>query len=52
MTLQNTYLTAVYLSMMYYPLKIFIYGSFIIVKAVLNYYNMLDDFKVINYRDV
>lgn len=30
---QNTYLTAVYLGMVYTPYKIFVYGLFVIVKA-------------------
>jgi hypothetical protein len=33
MTLQNTYLTAVYLGMLYYPFKNFVYGSFTIVRG-------------------
>jgi hypothetical protein len=45
MTLQNTYLTAVYLGMLYFPSKIFVYGSYTIIKGFEQYFSMVNNFR-------
>jgi hypothetical protein len=40
MTLQNTYLTAVYLGMLYFPFKIFVFGSYSIIRGFEQYASM------------
>ena len=45
MTLLNTYLSAVYLGMLYFPFKIFIFGSYSMARGYEQYNAMVDSFK-------
>ena len=45
MTIKNTYFTAAYLGMLYYPFKIYVYGCFAIIRGFEQYYSMVDNFR-------
>lgn len=38
--------------MIYFPAKLFVYGSFFVVKAMQNYFSILKDFKNLNKKRV
>lgn len=46
MTLTNTYLTAAYLGMLYFPFKIYVYGSFTLVRGFEQYFSMVENFRL------
>ena len=43
--MKETYLSAVYLGMLFAPFKVFVYGSFSLVRGMEQYFSMLDSFK-------
>jgi hypothetical protein len=45
MNIMNTYLTAAYLGMLYFPFKIFVFGSYSIVRGFEQYSTMIDTFR-------
>ena len=48
--IQNVYLSAIYLSIIYFPVKLIVYGSFYILYAVANYQGLLNDMNLYNKK--
>lgn len=46
MNITNTYLTAAYLGMLYFPFKIYVYGSFTLVRGFEQYFSMSENFRL------
>lgn len=41
----NTYLSAVYLGMLYFPFKVLVFGSYILVRGLEQYQTMMETFQ-------
>jgi hypothetical protein len=48
--LSDVYLAAIYLSIVYFPVKLMVYGSFYIVFAIVNYKSLINDTNVHNKK--
>jgi hypothetical protein len=49
---QTVYLTAIYLGILYFPVKIFTYGCFYLLRAAANYHQIVGDMDLVNKKRV